>query len=487
VTTLDSTTAPTVDTSSSAHADTKRAHLEVPLISELVPVAALALGALVTILSFGSSWVHLAYQLPRLHAVIDTTIGLVSLLLAYLVYGRVQALGRQRDSVLAFALGLAGFVNLFAAVTQGISSGPPDRFAVWVPTIGRLLVAVLFATAALMPAAPVRSEMSFWTLATAITIPFLGLMAIVGILSDQLPWSTELSRSPTDTTKPIFVGPGLLILAQLMILIAFVLAAAGFSRRRSEDGDLMTWLASGCMLFAFASFDYFAFPSIFSDWIYVGDGLRLAGVLLFLVGAAREIRGYWQRSAAMEERRRLAHDLHDGVAQELAYISTIATKLEHDVDSRDAHRLADAAQHALDESRLIISTLVGAGNASEQIAAIARDAAHRYDLVLTLEVPAELDLPANYVETLLRIVREAINNAGRHAKASKVTVSLHVTDAIVLVVSDDGVGFGATDGLPGFGLTSMRERAEALGGSFMLLAPQVGTTIEVVIPWQSPS
>jgi signal transduction histidine kinase len=102
-------------------------------------------------------------------------------------------------------------------------------------------------------------------------------------------------------------------------------------------------------------------------------------------------------------------------------------------------------------------------------------------------VPAELDLPANYVETLLRIVREAINNAGRHAKASKVTVSLHVTDAIVLVVSDDGVGFGATDGLPGFGLTSMRERAEALGGSFMLLAPQFGTTIEVVIPWQSPS
>ena len=240
VTTLDSTTAPAVDPQSSRDADAKRGRIDAPNTIELVPFAALALGALVTILSFGSSWVHLAYHLPRLHAVIDTTIGLVSLLLAYLVYGRVQALGRQRDSVLAFALGLAGFVNLFAAVTQGVAAGPPDRFAVWVPTIGRLLVAVLFATAALMPAAPIRQEMGFWSLAVAISIPFLGLMAIVGILSDQLPWSSELSRSPTDTTKPIFVGPGLLILAQLLILISFVLAAAGFShrrrgRRRSHD------------------------------------------------------------------------------------------------------------------------------------------------------------------------------------------------------------------------------------------------------------
>ena len=189
----------------------------------------------------------------------------------------------------------------------------------------------------------------------------------------------------------------------------------------------------------------------------------------------------------MEERRRLAHDLHDGVAQELAYISSIATRLDHDVDTRDTRRLADAAQHALDESRLIISTLVGAGNASEQLAAIARDAANRYDLALTLDVPAELDLPANIVETLLRIVREAINNTGRHAKASRVTVGLHVTDTVVLIVADDGAGFGATGGLPGFGLTSMRERAEALGGSLMVLAPGNGTTIEVVIPWQSPS
>jgi signal transduction histidine kinase len=301
----------------------------------------------------------------------------------------------------------------------------------------------------------------------------------------QLPWSPELARSPTDASKPLFVGPGLLISAQVLILVAYSAAAWGFSRRRSEDGDLMTWLASGCALFAIASLDYFAFPSIFSDWIYVGDVLSLGGVLLLLVGAAREISGYWRRSAAMEERRSLARDLHDGVAQELAYIASVARRLEDDVPVRDARRLADAAQRALDESRLVISTLAGAGNPSEQLAMTARDAAHRFDLDLILDLPTELDVAANTAETLLRIVREAINNVGRHAHASAVRVSLRTADVIALTVVDDGDGFDATVETSGFGLTSMRERAEAIGGVFTVTtAPGHGATIEVDIPWR---
>ena len=482
--TLDSTIRPR----SHRQAHVGRRRLEAPLASELVPLAALLFGCVLTALSFGSSWVHLAYRLPRMHAVIDTAIGLVSLLLAYLVYGRVQALGRQRDSVLAFALGFGGIVNLFAAVTQGVSSAPPGRFAVWTPTIGRLLVAVLFAAAAVMPAARLRHQVRFSTLAVEVTVPFLALMAIVGVVSAHLPWSPELAISPKDASKPLFVGPGLLLVAQVLILVAYSAAAWGFSRRRSEDGDLMTWLASGCALFAIASLDYFAFPSIFSDWIYVGDVLRLAGMVLFLVGAAREISGYWRRSAAMEERRKLAHDLHDGVAQELAYIASIARRLEGDVPVRDARRLADAAQHALDESRLVISTLAGAGNPSEQLAMTARDAAHRYDLGLVLDLPTQLDLPANAVEALLRILREAINNAGRHAHATTVRVSLQVGEVVALTVADDGEGFDATEATSGFGLTSMRERAEAIGGVFAITtAPREGATIEVEIPWRSAS
>ncbi|HTL86317.1 MAG TPA: sensor histidine kinase, partial [Acidimicrobiia bacterium] len=258
----------------------------------------------------------------------------------------------------------------------------------------------------------------------------------------------------------------------------------GFSRLRSTEDDLMTWLAAGCMLFGLASFEYLAFPSIFSEFIYVGDFLRLAGVMLLLVGGAREIRGYWQRTAAMDERRKLAHDLHDGVAQELALIATIARRMEVNGSTRDTRRLADAAQHALDESRLVISTLAGAGNVAEQLALTARDAGHRFDLAVELDMPETLDLPGQVAEALLRIVREAITNAGHHAGATRVKVQVKEgPPATVITVSDDGVGFDVDETTGGFGLTSMRERAEAMGATFTMESlPGQGTTIRVEIP-----
>ena len=110
----------------------------------------------------------------------------------------------------------------------------------------------------------------------------------------------------------------------------------------------------------------------------------------------------------------------------------------------------------------------------------ARDAAHRFNIDLVLELPPVLQLPADAIEALLRIVREAITNAGRHAHASVVTVSLDVSDGIVLDVRDDGDGFDATHPGAGFGLTSMRERAEAIGGVFTLITEAGrGTTIRV--------
>jgi len=451
--------------------------------SDAVPIVALVLGAILTALSFRGSWVHLAYRLPRMHAVIDTTIGLICFLLAYLVYGRVQVLWRERDALLVFALGFSGVVSLFTAVTQSISSRPLGRFAVWTPTFGRLLVACLFAASAMASAEPIRHRVRIEWFTIAVIGGFLALMGFVAFQASHLPWSTDLSVAPTDATKPLFVGPTLMVLTQGLVLVAYSIAAWGFSHRQDGSDDLMTWLAASCTLFGLASLDYFAFPSMFSDWIYVGDILRLGGVVLLFVGAAREISGYWRARAAMDERRRLARDLHDGVAQELAYIASVARQLERDIGNRRSRRLADAAQHALDESRLVISTLAGAGDAGEQLATTARDAAHRYDLHLILDLESSLVVPGAVLEALLRIVREAINNAGRHASTSTVLVRLTSDDGIRLVVADDGNGFDTSRETGGFGLVSMRERAEALGGVFSITSAQGrGTTVEVFIP-----
>jgi signal transduction histidine kinase len=452
--------------------------LELPRGSQLVPVVVLILGCVVTAVSVKSSWVHLAYRLPRMHAIFDTSVGLISLLLAYLVFQRVEVLQRERDYELAFALGFSGLVNLFSAITQGVSSIPLSRGVVWMTTIGRLLVAVMFAVAALTP--DTRRHEDFdrpLRLAIGMVLAFTALMLAVALLSLSLPWSRDLAVSPTDASKPLFVGPTLLLAAQAAIAVAYAIAGWAFSRRASRD-DLMTWVASFCLLFALASVDYLAFPSIFSDWIYVGDFLRLAGVFLLLVGAVREIGRLRRDAIVIEERRRVAHDLHDGVAQELALIATMARRLEREPTARDARRLADAAERALDESRLVISALAGAGNASEQLTLTARDTARNFDLDLMLSIPNQLDLPPATVEALCRIMREAITNIGRHAHASSARVTVDVSDGFLLEVTDDGRGFDPTqDG--GFGLTSMKERAESVGGTFEVDTSPAGTTIRI--------
>jgi signal transduction histidine kinase len=458
-----------------------RPPIRVP-VAQLVPIAALVLGCALTALSFQSSWVRLAYRLPRMHGVLETAIGLVSVLVAYLFYGRVRAFGRWRDLVLAFALGFGAAVHLFAAITQGVTSVPPDRLEVWTITFGRLLVALLFATAALLPADRSGPPAPVPRFLFGVAIAFYALVAVVAISALQLPWSEDLTTSPTDASKPLFVGPPLLLVLEAIVPVAYSVAGWRFIRLARGDG-LMIWVSSACMLFSLASLHYLAFPSLFSDWIYVGDLLALAGVLLLLVGAAHEIRGYWQRTAALDERRKLAYELHDGVAQELAYIATMASRLERDSDHQKVRRLADAAQHALDESRLVIATLAGAGNPAEQLALTARDAAHRFDLDVAVDVPEVVELPSEVVEMLLRIVRESINNAGRYANATMVGVQLRLDSGVSLVVEDDGHGFDTAQQTEGFGMRSMRERAETLGGIFTLTSvPGRGTTVRIDIP-----
>jgi signal transduction histidine kinase len=456
--------------------------VEWPTAPQLVPLLALVLGVLLTAAAFLSSRVHLAYELPGVHTMIDTTIGLVSFLLAYLVFGRLQVLSRKRDYMLAYAFAFSGCVNLYAAMTQGISDELAGRAEVWTVLLGHLVVALLIAAAALTTDTrtepPDTARFSVYVMLGLITF-----VVLAALIAPHLPWSVAVPMSPIAASKPYFWGPRLLLLVQAVVAVAYALAAWGFSRRRDQHDDLLTWLASSCLLFALASVDYLAFPSIYSDWIYVGDVLRLGGVLLLFVGALREITSYRMETAAIEERRRVARDLHDGVAQELAYIATMAKLMEAAPSEQSARRVADAAQHALDESRLVIATLAGAGNPSEQIALTARDAAHRFHIEPVLDIPEQLDLKPSLTEALLRIVREAVSNAGRHAHASVVTVKLDTNDGVALEVHDDGEGFDVTQTPAGFGLTGMRERAEAIGGIFTVSAgPQGGSTVRVVFP-----
>jgi signal transduction histidine kinase len=150
-------------------------------------------------------------------------------------------------------------------------------------------------------------------------------------------------------------------------------------------------------------------------------------------------------------------------------------------------QIAEAAVRALDESRNAIAALTRPEDEplGVALARAGEEVAGRVGARVRFELAPEVHAPPEAREALVRIVQEAITNATRHGGAETVTVSLADGDGILLRVKDDGRGFDAHEGPRpgGFGLVSMRERAESLGGRFRIaVTASGGTEVEVRLP-----
>jgi signal transduction histidine kinase len=194
-----------------------------------------------------------------------------------------------------------------------------------------------------------------------------------------------------------------------------------------------------------------------------------------------------RQTIALEERRRIARDLHDGMAQDLAFITAHGRQLAQ--RHPQAEGIASAAQRAFADSRAAILALTDP--VDEPLAtAVARTGnalAARSGIELELELDEAADAKPETRSELLRILGEAISNATRHGKASKICVALSAEGGLCLAISDNGCGFD--DSVyprlveTGVGLGSMRERAEGLGGELRVSSRRgEGTRIEVVLP-----
>ena len=108
------------------------------------------------------------------------------------------------------------------------------------------------------------------------------------------------------------------------------LATIGFLRRSRQLGDKLSgWLAIAAVLAAASHVSYLLYPAVNVQSFYTGDVFRFAFYAVLLVGSMREISSYWyalSKAAVLEERQRIACDLHDGVAQELAYLARISIR-----------------------------------------------------------------------------------------------------------------------------------------------------------------
>jgi signal transduction histidine kinase len=221
-----------------------------------------------------------------------------------------------------------------------------------------------------------------------------------------------------------------------------------------------------------------------------------------------------QRLAVLEERQRLARDLHDSVTQQIFAMKliaeTLASACRRDPEEaiRRSERLTDLTTTALAEMRALVAELrpddmLASSPASSGIAMLRQKglvAAIRRHADEVAADAAEVDVdaesytpqPRDSEEALYRIAQEALSNAVKHAGAARITIRLSAdSTAVRLQVRDDGRGFDphaverrdddGEDG--GYGLTSMRERAHALGGVLDVRSSHGrGTVVEVAVP-----
>lgn len=199
--------------------------------------------------------------------------------------------------------------------------------------------------------------------------------------------------------------------------------------------------------------------------------------------------------AALEERQRLARELHDSVSQALygivlgaetarAYLGKHPERLAQPINY--IRSLADAG---LAEMKALIFELRPESLATEGIiAALAKHAASlqaRHEIGVHTDFCEEPSVALEVKEAIYRIAQEAMHNVVKHAEASQVSVRLaHDNGHVMVEVHDNGVGFAVGYDFPGhLGLKSMRERAERLGGELEVeSAPGQGTTVRAVIP-----
>jgi len=307
--------------------------------------------------------------------------------------------------------------------------------------------------------------------------------ALILAFEENLPPSVTVSGGAGNAHRHIVAHPPLLTL-QLLLALLYLLAALGFARRHRFTGDeLSGWLLVACIFSAAARVNYAFHPSLYSTWVYTGDVFRLGFYLALLIGAAREIASYWTSAVAassLEERRRLARDVHDGRAQEIAFIGrNVRLLTDQDPDPQLVERILGGVARAQEESRRVIGALAWKVDepVEQALAKAARDAARRYGASIDMELDSGIVLSPREKEAVVRIASEAVANAAQHSAADKLRIYLERADAgMRLRVVDDGVGFDQEPPRKGFGLATMRDRAEGLGGKLHIRSRRGGGT-----------
>jgi signal transduction histidine kinase len=248
---------------------------------------------------------------------------------------------------------------------------------------------------------------------------------------------------------------------------------------------------------------------IWAWWLAYLTQREMLGTLLTLFGnptssSTQQLRSAYEQqireAAGQEERHRLARDLHDAIKQEIFVVQTAAATVEARFDNdpegaRSAlEQVRAAAREAMAEMEAMLDQLRAAPLETtglvealrKQCEALGFRTGARVEFQLGTLPPNEALAPGAQ-QAIFRAAQEALANAGRHARAANVEVSLDaVGPRLELTVRDDGSGFDTNQRASGMGLRNMRERASEYGGEFEIDSmPGRGTTVRFWVPVES--
>ena len=420
---------------------------------------------------------------PPLRAALEMMMTLFAVAAAWLLWPEFTSSRRLRDLELAAAALVLGLTNLAVGALPAALDLHDGAYFGAAEIASRLFVAGMFTAAAFTPAD--------WLVARRRhALPLIAGFSLVGLAAAGLggllaSTSGQASTLSITSSRPVLV----VLVVAATALLAY--AAIGLIQRYRAEADRPAGMtAFALILLAGANFANLIAGSLAPGRIGTGEALRTLAFGLILAAAVlreRQVHARSSRATALAERRRVARDLHDGIAQDLAFIAAHGPRFVEELG--DDHPVVVAARRALAVSRSTISELSDPAGATvhESLEAVAQELAHRFDISVAVNAQLERELTSQEREHVTRIAREAIANAARHGGARNVIVSLrHNETGIALRVVDDGRGIAGADLAPapeGFGLTSMRERATSLGGQLSVRQPRRGgTELEVVLP-----
>ena len=432
-------------------------------------------GASLLVASVALSW-RFTVQAPRLRATTETAViicGLASIVFVWSPWSR----SRHAADLLALAALLTLVLeNLEFFTAPAIVGAQTSMVAAATSSASRLLVAAVFAAAALAPRnvpPPPRPR----------SMMLLVLVALCPIALGIAPFfvAAASSDSAREINQAIFTAPAICLL--------FV-AAGAFMRTsvREPTGMIEALLGAAAILLGAAWVYNLLVPGVTARSV-AGSVLLRVGAFGLIFIAALNVRARHQRAEIEErlfgERRKLAGDIHDGIAQDLAVIAAYEPRLTQDFGAE--HPVTVAARRALSAARGSIIDLSASREptAADALRAVAAELARRHGVRIEADAGDE-SLAGDEREAVVRIAREAIVNAVRHGGAKNITVKLRTDGSqLTMTIDDDGCGLrptGKAGPQQGYGLREMNEWAQEIGGQLTTQqGAHGGTAVKVLV------